>query len=437
MRHPHPVEEVADRQRQRVLARRDQLHGLDLGLRRPSSPSPTAARRPRCGTPRRACRAASAGRRRTCPSPRPARSRSASSRNRSHGATTSRFAVGTTCRQAWNAASTLVCSSGCRTGRATSPRRTSPPARRSPRSRSRRRWRCAADVRGSDVVVARVAAELVDQEGGVVVGDDDDRRVGPSCLRAWGTAVPWGYETGRCGCGSTSPTTARTSTAGPSSPGCAPCRASSRERSPRSSGSPRSPVTCAGRTDTGVHARGQVTHVDVDADVRTSATACAAGWTACCRADIRVRRVVAAADGFDARFSAVWRRYAYRIVDDPAADDPLTRGHVLAWRRAARRRRDQRRVEGAARPPRLRVVLQAARGRDHHPHAARPVVGARRRRRAGRDRAGRRVLPPHGALAGGLPGGGRRGSPSRRPGPATCSRPPPATRPSPSRPPTA
>ena len=43
--------------------------------------------------------------------------------------------------------------------------------------------------------------------------------------------------------------------------------------------------------------------------------------------------MVAAADGFDARFSAVWRRYAYRIADGPAAVDPLTRNHVLAWPR--------------------------------------------------------------------------------------------------------
>jgi tRNA pseudouridine38-40 synthase len=50
--------------------------------------------------------------------------------------------------------------------------------------------------------------------------------------------------------------------------------------------------------------------------------------------DVRVRRVVAAPDGFDARFSALWRRYAYRVVDDPANLDPLTRANVLAWPRA-------------------------------------------------------------------------------------------------------
>jgi tRNA pseudouridine38-40 synthase len=37
--------------------------------------------------------------------------------------------------------------------------------------------------------------------------------------------------------------------------------------------------------------------------------------------------------GFDARFSAVWRRYAYRVVDDPAAADPLRRYDTLSWPR--------------------------------------------------------------------------------------------------------
>jgi tRNA pseudouridine38-40 synthase len=37
---------------------------------------------------------------------------------------------------------------------------------------------------------------------------------------------------------------------------------------------------------------------------------------------------------FDARFSALWRRYAYRVADRLETVDPLTRGHVLAWPRA-------------------------------------------------------------------------------------------------------
>ena len=91
-------------------------------------------------------------------------------------------------------------------------------------------------------------------------------------------------------------------------------------------------VTCAGRTDTGVHARGQVAHVDVEPDV-SELEQLRRRVDGLLPADIRVRRVVAAADGFDARFSAVWRRYAYRIADRPEVVDPLARGHVLAWRR--------------------------------------------------------------------------------------------------------
>jgi len=103
---------------------------------------------------------------------------------------------------------------------------------------------------------------------------------------------------------------------------------------------PRIGVVCAGRTDTGVHARGQVVHLDVDGEV----VAVSAGRSqdpplealvrrlnGILRPDVRVRRAVAAPAGFDARFSALWRRYAYRIADDPATVDPLTRNHVLTW----------------------------------------------------------------------------------------------------------
>jgi len=89
-------------------------------------------------------------------------------------------------------------------------------------------------------------------------------------------------------------------------------------------------VTCAGRTDTGVHARGQVAHVDVQ---QTDPDRLHRRLGGLLPDDLRVRRVVAAADGFDARFSASWRRYVYRIADRPGGVDPLTRGHVLAWRK--------------------------------------------------------------------------------------------------------
>ena len=90
-------------------------------------------------------------------------------------------------------------------------------------------------------------------------------------------------------------------------------------------------TTCAGRTDAGVHARGQVCHVDVDGapppeDVRRR-------LGAVLPADVRVPAVRRVDDSFDARFSALWRRYAYRVCDDAAAVDPLRRREVLAWRR--------------------------------------------------------------------------------------------------------
>jgi tRNA pseudouridine38-40 synthase len=104
-----------------------------------------------------------------------------------------------------------------------------------------------------------------------------------------------------------------------------------------------SSLTVAGRTDTGVHARGQVAHLDADPETVAAVAGRAEpdAYAALVRrlngvlgTDVRVRRVVAAPTGFDARFSTIWRRYCYRIVDDRAAVDPLARGHVLAWGRA-------------------------------------------------------------------------------------------------------
>lgn len=91
-------------------------------------------------------------------------------------------------------------------------------------------------------------------------------------------------------------------------------------------------VTCAGRTDAGVHARGQVVHVDVAA-VPGPFDRVVRRLNGVLDRDVRVRRLSEAPAGFDARFSAVWRRYAYRVADRPEAVDPLTRGHVLAWPR--------------------------------------------------------------------------------------------------------
>lgn len=90
-------------------------------------------------------------------------------------------------------------------------------------------------------------------------------------------------------------------------------------------------TVCAGRTDAGVHARGQVVHVDVDQDqVPPNLLRRLNGVLP---PDVRVREVAEASPGFDARFSALWRRYAYRIADDATLVDPLTRRHVLVWSR--------------------------------------------------------------------------------------------------------
>jgi tRNA pseudouridine38-40 synthase len=106
--------------------------------------------------------------------------------------------------------------------------------------------------------------------------------------------------------------------------------------------SPDVDLVCAGRTDTGVHARGQVAHADVDEAVLVASAgrssdppleALLRRVNGILDPDVRVRRVVEAAPGFDARFSALWRRYAYRVADAPAAVDPLARRHVLAWPR--------------------------------------------------------------------------------------------------------
>ena len=78
-------------------------------------------------------------------------------------------------------------------------------------------------------------------------------------------------------------------------------------------------LTVAGRTDSGVHARGQVAHADLPAGAWGShADALRRRLSRALPPDIRVREIGVAPDGFDARFSALWRRYAYRICDDLA-----------------------------------------------------------------------------------------------------------------------
>lgn len=112
-------------------------------------------------------------------------------------------------------------------------------------------------------------------------------------------------------------------------------------------------LTVAGRTDAGVHARGQVAHCDVsqaawaalpgrsdrDPDValvravnavlarqhsiwgqRESTPASPRGFS-----DVIVTQAAAVPESFDARFSALWRSYIYRIGDQVTAWNPLRR----------------------------------------------------------------------------------------------------------------
>jgi tRNA pseudouridine38-40 synthase len=93
-------------------------------------------------------------------------------------------------------------------------------------------------------------------------------------------------------------------------------------------------LTVAGRTDAGVHARGQVAHADIDANAwqrlpgrsdRSPADAAVARLAGVLPGDVVVRSAAPAPGGFDARFSASWRRYSYRLVPGRSLLDPLRR----------------------------------------------------------------------------------------------------------------
>ncbi|SDO56278.1 tRNA pseudouridine38-40 synthase [Pedococcus dokdonensis] len=101
-------------------------------------------------------------------------------------------------------------------------------------------------------------------------------------------------------------------------------------------------LTVAGRTDAGVHARGQVAHLDPDPAAwaalpgrsdRTPEGAALTRLRGILPDDLAVHAVTVAAAGFDARFSALQRRYVYRLCDRPETVDPLRRRDTVLTKR--------------------------------------------------------------------------------------------------------
>jgi tRNA pseudouridine38-40 synthase len=104
-------------------------------------------------------------------------------------------------------------------------------------------------------------------------------------------------------------------------------------------------LRAAGRTDTGVHATGQVAHVDIpmgglpNAYPRSPRPAEPEFLPLVRRlgrllpADVRVRRIIRAPAGFDARFSALRRHYVYRLSTAPYGAEPHQARYITAWPR--------------------------------------------------------------------------------------------------------
>ena len=91
-------------------------------------------------------------------------------------------------------------------------------------------------------------------------------------------------------------------------------------------------VHAAGRTDTGVHAMGQVIHVDLERAWRAEVVMNAVN-AHLYPAPIAILAAEAVTDAFHARFSATGRRYLYRILNRPGPP-ALERGRVWHVRQA-------------------------------------------------------------------------------------------------------
>jgi tRNA pseudouridine38-40 synthase len=86
-------------------------------------------------------------------------------------------------------------------------------------------------------------------------------------------------------------------------------------------------LTVAGRTDAGVHARGQVASFSTEAEVPGDFLRRLNGLTA---RDVAIIAAQPAADGFDARADASSRSYWYRLLTR-SASSPVEQGRALWW----------------------------------------------------------------------------------------------------------
>ncbi|MCS5478499.1 tRNA pseudouridine(38-40) synthase TruA [Corynebacterium sp. YIM 101645] len=96
-------------------------------------------------------------------------------------------------------------------------------------------------------------------------------------------------------------------------------------------------LTVAGRTDAGVHAAGQVAHLDVPADRLQQRTIDGDPMRLVRRLarllpdDVRVHAITFAPDGFDARFAALRRHYVYRLTTHPRGPLPTRARDTAHW----------------------------------------------------------------------------------------------------------
>ena len=189
-------------------------------------------------------------------------------------------------------------------------------------------------------------------------------------------------------------------------------------------------ITCAGRTDAGVHARGQVVHVDLP-PIPYDGAGLARAINRQLAPEIVVRQAEEVGEDFDARRSATGRTYRYLVWNAPEADPLLA---PIAWHVsdaldlvAMRTASDvllgshdfrsfcRRRPGTDGTEPIVRRVSRAQWSIDQGPEATdadgvSPVAGETPARLLRFEiTAGGLVLPPDGALTGGLVGRGGSG----------------------------